>query len=177
MTFPTELQLKKSFDGYRLCPKPIREIKTLVNKTIIKENLVLNKENRSFVAPVKGDVLHITAEFEQGGASEFGLNVNGYELNYNQFYADFNKINYPVSADSFFKIEVIVDKKIAEVFVNDGELYFVKSLPFENRTSEIKAFVGGVDNGRHVVLKRLEIRELKSVWTENQQSQTASESE
>lgn len=167
MTFPTELQLKKSFDGYRLCPTPVREIKGLAGKTNVYENILLNKEKKSFVAPVKGDVLHITAEFEQGGASEFGLNVNGYELTYNHFFSDFNKINYPVSADSVFKIEVVIDKQIAEVFVNDGELYFVKSMPFDNSEKEIKVFANGLGDERHAILKRLEIQELKSIWTED----------
>ncbi len=166
MTFPTELKLRKSFDGYRLCPKPISELKTLYQNNNVYNDIVLNKEKSSFTAPVKGDVLHVIAEFERGDSPEFGLNINGYELTYSNFFNDFNKVNYPVSETSLFKIEAIVDKAIVEIFVNDGELYFVKPLNSVSGEKQIKAFVNGVGDNRKTILKKLEVHELNSVWQE-----------
>ena len=165
MTFPTELKLKKSFDGYRLCPKPVDAIKTLYKKDNVYTNILLNEEKDSLVAPANGEIIHVIAEFERGDSREFGLNINGYELTYSNLFNNFNQINYPVAADSVFKIEAIVDKAILEVFVNDGELYFVK--PFHsNGAVQLKAFAKGVEGGRKSVLKKLEMHELKSVWLE-----------
>lgn len=167
MTFPTELYLKKAFDGYRLCPKPVREIQTLYKNNEVHNDIVLNKEKPVFAASATGDVVHVTAEFERGDSREFGLAINGYELSYNNLFNEFNKINYPVSPDSLFKIEVIVDKAIIEVFVNDGELYFVKQYNSVNAEKSIHAFAKGVEEGRKSILKKLEVHELKPVWTKN----------
>lgn len=168
MTFPTELYLKKAFDGYRLCPKPVRELKTLYKTNAVYNDLVLNKEKPNVTASASGDVLHVIAEFERGDSREFGLNINGYELNYNNLFNEFNKLNYPVSPDSLLKIEVIVDKAIAEVFVNDGELYFVKQYNSVNAEKSLNVFAKGVEDGRKTILRRLEVHELKPVWTKTE---------
>ncbi len=166
MTFPTELKLKKSFDGYRLCPQPIKEIKTLHKGNHIYNDIILNESAQTYTAPVKGDVLHIVAEFERGDASEFGLNINGYELTYSNLFQDFNKINYPVAEDSVFKIEAIVDKTIAEIFINNGDLYFVKPLNTTGAEKIIKAYANGLEGGHKTILKKLEVNELNTVWKE-----------
>ncbi|QMU29466.1 glycoside hydrolase family 32 protein [Adhaeribacter radiodurans] len=166
MAFPTELKLSKSFDGYRLCPQPVQEIKSLYKSNNVYQNMVLNKENPDFTAPIKADVVHLVAEFERGDCNDFGLNINGYELNYSNLFTDLNKINYSVTEESIFKIEAIVDKAVIEIYVNDGEMYFVK--PWNSVTAEkqIKAFAKGLEEGHKAVLKKLEVHELHSVWPE-----------
>ena len=163
MTFPAQLKLKKSFDGYRLCPSPVKELKTLYKTNRVDNNIVFTEESANYTAPVKADALHVVAEFDRGDASEFGLNINGYELIYSNLFQDFNKVNLPAAQDSTFKIEVIADKGIAEVFVNDGELYFVKSLDF-NAEQQVTAFARGGEPGHKTTLKKLEVHELNSVW-------------
>jgi sucrose-6-phosphate hydrolase SacC (GH32 family) len=59
-----------------------------------------------------------------------------------------------------------VDKAIVEIFVNDGALYFVKQLNSVNAEKQIKAFVNGVEDKRKTILKKLEVHELNSVWSE-----------
>jgi fructan beta-fructosidase len=166
MTFPTELRLKKSFDGYRLCPKPIREINTLYKNSQVYQDKVLDEKNKSFTSPVNGDVLHIVAEFMRGDSGDFGITINGYEISYSNFFNACNKINYPVPEHAVFKIEAIVDKAIIEVFINNGELYFVKALNSVAAEKSIRVFADGTGEGRKSVLKKLEVNELTSVWAE-----------
>src|SRR5205085_1811264 len=71
MLFPTELKLKKTFDGLRVCPTPIEQINTLHKNSQVFENKVL-KFNAGVSVPVSGDALHIIAEFEKGDATQFG---------------------------------------------------------------------------------------------------------
>src|ERR1700694_2141020 len=97
---------------------------------------------------------------------EFGININGSEFTYNNFWNHLNKINYPVPADAVFKIEAIVDKAIIEIFINDGELYFVKPLNSVTAEKSIKIFARGAEEGRKTILKKLEINELTSVWAD-----------
>ncbi|HKG69244.1 MAG TPA: GH32 C-terminal domain-containing protein, partial [Segetibacter sp.] len=167
MAFPTELKLKKAFDGYRLCPTPVTEIKTLYKDSHKYSDIVLIEDSIGFRAPVKGDVLHVLAKFERGDSREFGLNINGYELSYNNLFNEFNKINYPIEDKKILKIEAIVDKAIAEVFVNDGELYFVRPLNSVMAEKQVKAFARGFNSEYKSILKKLEIHELNSIWLEN----------
>ena len=165
MTFPTELALKKSFDSYRLCPRPVREIRTLHKNSKVFKDIVLDEKNSSFTSPVNGDVLHLVAEFKPGDSPEFGLNINGFELAYSNFFNRLNKVNYPLAQGADIKMEVIVDKAIIEIFINDGELYFVEALNSVKAEKLLKAYAKGLEGGRKTILKKLEVNELASVWT------------
>ncbi|MBD0294425.1 MAG: DUF4980 domain-containing protein, partial [Flavisolibacter sp.] len=135
MLFPTELTLKETSDGLRLCPTPIKEISSLHTNSQTLENKVL-KANAGLSVTVNGEAVHVIAEFEKGDA-HFGINVLGYELAYNDLIGEFTTLlkapatvaDYVKPNSENFKIEAIVDKNILEVFVNDGELYYV--LPFD----------------------------------------------
>src|SRR5690606_14937247 len=64
MLFPTELQLKKSFDGLRLCPTPIREIAKLHrNSQTISGKMIRPDSNLTLSVP--SDAVHVKAEFEK----------------------------------------------------------------------------------------------------------------
>lgn len=164
MTFPTELKLKETFDGLRLCPTPVKEIELLHTKSYTFENKIIRREE-PFTIPVNGDALHIIAEFVKGDAHEFGLNINGYELSYSNLLGWFNKTNYTNPNSENFKIEAIVDKAMIEVFVNDGELYYVAPLNPTESDKKIKVFVKGPSETKSI-LKSLEIHELNSSWAE-----------
>jgi len=170
MLFPTELKLKNTDDGLRLCPTPIKEISSLQTNTQTFENKIL-KANDSVSATVNGDAVQVIAEFEKGDA-RFALNVLGYELSYNDLLGEFittlkertSVTDYVKPDTEIFKIEAIVDKNILEVFVNDGELYYV--MPFEGpKNGKITAFAKGSPSNRKTILKRMEVSELRSIWT------------
>lgn len=186
MLFPTELKLKNTHLGYRLCPTPIREIATLHKSSQRVENKILKGDEP--VQVVSGDPVHIIAEFEKGDAA-FGLNLLGYELVYNDLLGEFttalNKdhngtpgrpqaifsgpsitpittTHYTKPGTEIFRIEAIVDKNIVEVYVNDGELYF--AAPFDGeKTGIVEAFVRGRGE-RKSILKRLDVHQLHAVW-------------
>ena len=170
MLFPTELKLKKAFDGLRLCPTPIKEIISLHQKPQIFENKII-KANAGLSVPVEGDAIHLIAEFEKGDAIPFGLNILGYEIEYNDLIGQFTtnlkntRITYDyVKPDTYnFKIEAIVDKNIIEIFVNDGEIYYVA--PFDaEKTGKVEAYIKGRGGDRKVIIKKMEVYQLKSIW-------------
>jgi len=194
MLFPTELKLRKSFDGLRLCPTPIREIRTLYKTSeIVKDQLVTPLTALS--VNVNKDVpLHIIAEFERGDAP-ITFNLEGYEVRYDnewEFSATPVKstastmgnaglfappaasvpVTY-VSNGDIFKIEAIIDKNIIEVYVNDGELYYASEFTGE-KTGKIEAFIkpgkSNKPDPRKLIVKKLEVHELKSVWPTPQPS-------
>lgn len=164
MTFPTSLTLRESFDGLRLTPAPIEEIATLHEKTHAFTDQIVTNE-RSFEAPVAGDVLHIIAEIDPGDAPAVGLDVNGYRITYDAFRNALNGVNYVPSDPSSLTIEVIIDRVSLEAFVNDGEMYFVDDLNSVDAEKKIEVFATGGPE-REAVLKRLTVHELGSIWPE-----------
>lgn len=170
MLFPTELKLKETFDGLRLCPTPIKEIGLLHKKSQgFKDKII--KTNSGISIPVSESALHVIAEFEKGDAAEFGLNILGYNVSYNDLLGEFKVAlkapgiitNYVKPHTEIFKIEAIIDKNILEVFVNDGELYYV--LPFDGeKNGKIDVFIKGGGNDRKTILKKMDVYELNSIW-------------
>jgi fructan beta-fructosidase len=194
LLFPCELKLRKTSNGYRLCPTPIREINTLhQNSQVITDKVIQSGQSESIT--VKGDnPIHVVAEFERGDAP-ITLNIQGYELRHDNEWIfattapDDGKVKTEVPAGPFpaptastpvtyvpdsdiFKIEAIIDKNILEFFINDGEMYYVTAFNGE-KTNKIEALVsGGRGPGgpvfgvgnRKFILKKLEVNELKSIW-------------
>lgn len=186
MLFPVELKLKQTELGYRLCPTPIREIQSLhTNSQVITDKVV--KGESPVQAKVNGDAVHVRATFEKGDAT-FGLNVLGYEITYNDLLGQVTTALNPnhnstpagpqaifsgpaippittttyYSASELFTFEIIVDKNIVEIFVNDGNLYF--AAPFDaKKTDLVEAFTKGRGN-RKSILQKIEVHELNSIW-------------
>ena len=192
--FPSELKLKRTLNGYRLCPAPIREISSLHKNTqVLTDKVIESGQNASI--PVSGaDPIHIVAEFERGNAP-ITLNILGYELKYDNEWIfttvapGFEKakvalqsspfsasteampVTYVASTD-MFKIEAIVDKNILEFYVNDGELYYVTAFNGK-KIPKIEASISGNNGGvfgrqkQEFILKKLEVHELNSIWSAN----------
>jgi fructan beta-fructosidase len=190
--FPTELTLRKTLNGYKLCPVPIREISSLYSKSYVVTNQLV-QPGESAVLDVDADKpLHITADIERGNAPII-FNILGYEFRYDNewmFYAvpsqsnvsqsaepsgPFPKpsalypVNYIANSDAFH-IEAIVDKNILEVYINGGELYYVTAFNGK-KVPRIEASVPKVNMGPFpgrrsaFMLKKLEVNELKSIWS------------
>src|SRR5450759_1233121 len=149
-SFPTELKLRKTYDGIRLTPTPIKEISTLYKTNQLIQNKVITPGNSASIAVNQDAPLHVIAEIEQGEAP-ITLSILGYELRYDNEW-QFSAIPPPVpgtpaalatgtfgagaggpanntpvkyvNTKATLKIEVIRDKNILEVYVNDGELYY-----------------------------------------------------
>lgn len=188
--FPSELKLRRTLNGYRLCPTPVKEISTLHRSSQVLTDKVVQAGNPASISVNEEYPLHIIAEFERGDAP-ITFNILGYELRYDNEWifattapatAPTNTatpagpfpaptastpVTYVANSD-IFKIEAIVDKNILEFFVNDGELYYVTA--FDGiKVPKVEALVAGATTGRAAstrkfVLKKLEVFELNSIW-------------
>ena len=190
--FPTELRLKKTYDGYRLCPTPIPAISLMHANNKLIENKVVTSNAPVTVQVDPNAPIHVIAEFERGDAP-ITFNILGYELRYDNEW-EFSTIPAEktqsataapagpfappttatpvkyVSQGNTFKIEAIIDKNILEFFVNDGELYYVTEFA-GGKTGKVEATVraGGGPQGRAAtarkfIVKKLEVHELNSIW-------------
>jgi sucrose-6-phosphate hydrolase SacC (GH32 family) len=190
--FPTELKLRRTLNGYRLCPTPIREISSLYQNTQALTDKVVQVGLNASISVSGDNPLHVVGEFERGDAP-ITLNILGYELIYDNEWiftatapaVEKGKTEEPagpfrasteatpvtyVTGSDIFKIEAIVDKNILELFVNDGELYYVTAFNGK-KIPKIEASVPVNNRGpfgrqnQKFILKKLEVNELNSIWT------------
>ena len=187
--FPTELKLKRTTDGYRMCATPIKEISSLHKSKQVLENKVVQSGESAGIETNSGNAIHVIAEFERGDAP-ITLNILGYELRHDNEWifattspdepnkkAEAPAGPFPppsastpviyVPGTDILKIEAIVDKNILEFFVNDGELYYVTAFNGK-KTGQVTASIVGSSNQRgpkrKFLIKKLEVHELNSIW-------------
>jgi fructan beta-fructosidase len=198
MLFPNELKLKRAYDGIRLCPTPVKEITSLYKGTHIVENKIVTTDSSSRVSiAVNPDApIHVISEFEKGDAP-IVLNIHGFRMRYDNEWefsvvppavdasgqqpvispgpnvrAEASKqVKYLKANSDVFKIEAILDKNMLEIYVNDGELYYVTEFK-GTKTGKVEVLVepagfqGGGANAapRKFIVKKLEVYELDSIW-------------
>jgi fructan beta-fructosidase len=192
MLFPSDLRLKRVDGALVLCPTPIDAIKDLHGKSQVIENKIVTTEAPVSIPVDPKSPIHVIAEFERGNAP-ITLSVLGYEFRYDNEW-EFSTTPLPqkdaqatvpagpfaaptasspvryVSKGDKLKIEVIADKNILEVFINNGELYYVMEFN-GNKTGKIEASIKATRSGggqqapaRKFIVNKLEVHELNSIW-------------
>jgi sucrose-6-phosphate hydrolase SacC (GH32 family) len=180
MSIPREVTLRKIDGELRMCQQPVREIETLRDVATTLSNIAVRG-----LLPVetKGQQLEIQAEFEVGGAKEFGVRVLkggeqqtvvGYDVAAKTAFIDRTKSGNvgfhpafagrhagPLTApNGRIRLRILVDRSSVEVFGNDGETA-ITDLVFPDETSD------GVEvyaEGGEAKLVDWKAWTLKSVW-------------
>lgn len=186
--FPCDLKLRWTLSGYRLCPTPVEEIRSLFKDSQVLTGKIIQPGESACVSVDPDKPVHVLAEIERGDAP-VGLNILGYELRYDNEWIftaaapDEGKVSTEAPAGPFpapaasapviydagpdiFKVEAIVDKNILEFFINDGELYYVTAFNGV-KSPKVEAFVpgsAGKASSRKFILRKLEVNELNSIW-------------
>jgi len=150
MLFPTEFSLKTTPQGIRLVANPIKEIE-LLHSTDFKWSNLSTKEANEKLGQIKPGYLHAKLNFTLDKGKTFRLYYQGKEL-------------ITVSSDDLLQgenfMEILIDKSIAEIFINHGTRYIVKQLnPSKNKDGLV--FESDKDGP---FLNQLEVFEMKSIW-------------
>ena len=153
-------------NGVRLFIEPINEIRKLHGKSHRFENEYIGNDINNKLLTIKSPFLHIKAKFEIVNASNFGLNINGYAIDYQVSSNMLNHAFLPLQ-NRQLDLEVIVDKTLIEVYANGGLIYWFASNN-KGDTEDFKISVYQHKNGLNpdpkTFIKSLEIHELKSIW-------------
>ena len=150
MLFPTEFRLVTTADGLRMVANPIRELDLLHAKqhtfTSLPSADVETKLRAIAPGPleVKMDVI-----LPQGGA--LTLQYQGVDL----------VTLHPADLrDGHGSVQLLIDKAVAEVFIDGGRRYIVRALS----ASDSRSGLGCRLEGAGSTLNRMDIYELKSMW-------------
>ncbi len=150
MLFPTEFRLSITLDGLRMVARPIHEIDLLHGKQHTWSALTasdLDAKLRS-VAPGPLDV-RMDVTLPPDGA--LTLQYQGTDL------LTLHSADLPEGHGS---VQLLIDKAVAELFINGGRRYIVRELP----ASDSRTGLGCRLEGAGTTLNHLDVYELKSMW-------------
>jgi sucrose-6-phosphate hydrolase SacC (GH32 family) len=150
LLFPTEFKLVTTSAGIRLVAFPVKEIELLHSRKHVWANLSAEAANRQLTAlanrPLDG---RLVAQLDAGDQLEI-------------MYGSQSLATIPAKdvAASEVKVEILIDKTVAEVFVDGGARYILSDLTANTGDRALHLKVGhGASK-----LKQLEIYEMKSMW-------------
>ncbi len=150
MLFPTEFKLVTTGDGLRMVATPIQEIDALHGKQHVWKSLTAADADRKLHAIPAGP-LQVNMEVSLPPDNAITLQYQGSDL-VTLHTADLN--GKPGS------VEILIDKAVAEIFINGGLRYIVRELP----ASQSPVGLSVHSEGTAKVFNRIETYELKSMW-------------
>jgi fructan beta-fructosidase len=165
-TFPQEYKLKTTRNGIRLFIEPVEELEKLYTKTYKFENEYIGDELNKKLEEINNPLLHIKAKFQFENATNFVLNINGYNIGYNVATNKLNDVFVPLH-NREIEVEVIVDQTLIEVYVDGGLYYWFANHnkgDLDNFKIKLYRSKNGLNPDSKTLVKSLEIHELKSIW-------------
>lgn len=148
--FPTEFSLKSTPNGLRMVANPIKEIEKLHGKKYeweSKSTAIVNQE----LVNIKPGPLHLKLKFTLDSGNSLRLFYQGNEL------LKLLAQEVPVGENY---LEILLDKTVAEIFINNGTRYLVKNLPKGRNDDGL-----WLDSEKYgPAINHLEVYEMKSIW-------------
>lgn len=148
--FPTEFALKTTPQGIRLQASPIKEIAELHTANHSWKNLSAADANHQLQSITPGP-LHIKMKFTLADGNTLRLRYQGNEL---------LELNSAVVEKGENQLELLIDKTVGEIFLNNGQRYIIRQLPTAKNDKSLQ--FDGVDYGPFI--KSLDVYEMRSIW-------------
>ena len=124
MQLPTELTLRTTKDGIRLCSKPVAEVQGILRRQLTLEGPMSEKEVNEALKPFAGSgCLHLRASLHLGYAMSAGLSLDGQQLvSYDACHDTVNGWFYSPQDPTALTLEmdIYIDRTGVEVFLEDG---------------------------------------------------------
>jgi fructan beta-fructosidase len=149
MLFPTEFRLVTTSDGLRMRAMPIHEIEALHGKHHSWTSLTVADTDQK-LREIPPGPLHIKMNISLPKDGRLALQYQGTDL------VGLSSADFDGGRGS---VEVLIDKAVAEVFVNGGRRYVVRELPASNDRSGLSVHAEG-----SAAVDRVDVYEMKSMW-------------
>ncbi len=148
--FPTEFTLHRTAEGIRLQANPISEIDRLHQTAHTWTNVTAQQANQQLAA-VRPGPLHVKMTVTLPAGNDLHLRYQGNAL------LDLAASDLSAGAN---EIEILLDKTVAEIFINKGQRYIIHQLlpPTNNNSLEFDGEKYGP------AIQSLQVYEMKSVW-------------
>ncbi|MFC5861599.1 glycoside hydrolase family 32 protein [Acidicapsa dinghuensis] len=150
MLFPTEFKLVTTQDGLRMRATPIAEIEKLHRTTKTLSSLTLTDANRA-LNEAGSNPLDVSLNVALATNDALSIRYNGNPI------ATIQSEELQSGSGS---IEILIDKGVAEIFVDQGARYLVRELSTGTCAHGLE-LAAGSDTTQ---INRLQISEMKSMW-------------
>jgi len=150
MLFPTEFKLATTKDGLRLLATPIREIEGLHAREYTWSSLTAMDANRRLHLIPPGP-LHMKMQVTLERDDELTIRYQGNSLATVKF-GDLDK--------GVGTAEILIDKSVAEIFIDRGGRYIVKELPAATNVRGIELDMGRAGS----IFNTLDVYKMASIW-------------
>lgn len=161
MLFPTELTLRTTSNGIKLCAEPVREIANLHDNEYAWSNLNLSPGENPFWG-IRGDLFELRAEFDPGNSAQVNFAFRGVPVTYNsgaqQISCNGMTASLPIK-NGVVQLQILVDRTSIEIFGNDGELYMPMRASYADTNVLSVTTQGGTAH-----FNSLQVYKLKSAW-------------
>jgi sucrose-6-phosphate hydrolase SacC (GH32 family) len=148
--FPTEFRLVSTPEGPRLRVTPVKEVELLHGRLHAWSGLSGAEAERR-LSTIKAGPLHVKMQVTLEKDDALAIRYQGNVL-------------ATVKAEELESgrgpVELLIDKSVAEIFVNGGSRYIVKELAASNDERGVELSVGDAASR----IDRLEVYEMKSMW-------------
>ncbi|MDP9042805.1 MAG: glycoside hydrolase family 32 protein, partial [Bacteroidota bacterium] len=150
MLFPTEFTLKTTIRGIRLLANPIKEIEQLQQASHEWSKFSALQANKELAA-IKPAPLQVKAKFTLTSGNRLSLRYQGNEI------LNMASSELPEGEN---EIEILIDKTVAEIFINKGERYIIRQLLTKRSDNSLE-----FDSGNYgPYLDNLKVYEIRSIW-------------
>jgi len=150
MLFPTAFKLVSTRDGLRLRATPIEEIERLHGKAWTRSSLTAAEANRALDRAGSGP-LDVRVKVMLEKDKELAIRYQGKTL---------ATIKPEELENGQGAVEVLIDKAVAEIFVDGGARYIVREIPTSTGDHGFELGLG--DDTK--AIKRLEVWRMQSIW-------------
>ena len=174
LSFPRELSLKTFEEGIRLCANPVREIERIrTNQRSVVDEVVSDGDNP--IGSIKSDAFEIILEIEPRDVKTFGIELEDLIIKY--FVSDTVLTVYQKSQRQYkqntrplkpindrIKLQILIDRTSYEIFGNDGRIAISSCYIPKTRDAEMNTSIKFISSGGQMIIRRLEVNDLKSIW-------------
>jgi fructan beta-fructosidase len=157
MLFPTEFKLVTTQDGLRMRATPIAEIERLHGPTQTLSSLTAADANQALNSAGSGP-LDVRVKVSLEKDDELAIQNQGNTI---------AKIHSAELQNGRGSLEILIDKAVAEIFVDGGARYIVRELPTTTSGHGLEFELGKNTSA----INRLEIRQIKSMWKAHEANQ------
>ena len=163
ISFPVELSLRTTPLGLRLCALPVREIGKLYVRSSSFDGRELKEGHADLLAGFRSGLYDIELDARVGAAKRLELTVRGKPIQYDVATSTLRCGKHAVrlpGKSGKLTLRILVDNCSIDICAGQAGLFFMPIFfgPLESRTLRLRA------TGGRVVLHRLRVHELKSIW-------------
>jgi fructan beta-fructosidase len=178
LTFPAELSIRDTGDGFKMYRWPIDEIKSLYGKTWKLPADISPSEANEKLKDISLEAMDLSLEFKPDEAEDMLMKIRGSALRYDaakkqievsvkpqasrprgRKVAKKDVMKDAVNEDGTVKLRILVDRGSIEIFLNEGVTVLTHSIIHELEDTRLL-----FEGGGKAMIQSMEINEVTSSW-------------